>query len=383
MTWLAGGILLAGLLWATGGAEAAAPARASPPAVSAKGYTSSEVCAGCHVDIHRTWKNSLHAMSLSDPIFDAAYWEAIKLSKGAARPLCLSCHAPTTRITKDYDQRLPITGEGVTCDFCHTITAANPLAAGEPYTMRPGLVKWGPIRSARSPAHGTQYSVTHITSELCGGCHEYRAKSGAVLMGTYSEWRAGPYAEQGIQCQACHMPVGQGRVVRPEIEAPPRPINLHDIQGGHSSEQVRKAARVEVREIRRLDGAYRVVVRVENVGSGHMIPTGLPTRQIELVVQLRRGQTVVGEQRKAFRKVVVDEQGDELRADAQVLLRGSAILSDNRIPPKGAQEVSFLFPYPGPPDFVAEAKLYYRYPVTVVKPEEITLEMAGATRPAR
>ncbi|HEU5395389.1 MAG TPA: hypothetical protein VFV36_11400, partial [Candidatus Methylomirabilis sp.] len=94
-------------------------------------------------------------------------------------------------------------------------------------------------------------------------------------------------------------------------------------------------------------------------------------------------QTVVGEQRKAFRKVVVDEQGNALRTDAQVLLRGSAILSDNRIPPKGAQEVSFLFPYPGPPDFAVEAKLYYRYPVAVVKPEEITLEIAGATRLAR
>lgn len=377
------GIALAGLVWGVGIAEAGTPARGSPPAPSAKGYTSSEVCAGCHVDIHRTWKNSLHAMSLSDPIFDAAYWEAIKLSKGAARPLCLSCHAPTTRLTKDYDQRLPITEEGVSCDFCHTIAAANPLAAGEPYTMRPGAVKWGPIWSARSPVHKTQYSVTHFSSELCGGCHEYRAKSGAVLMGTYSEWRASPYAEQGVQCQTCHMPAGEGRVVRPEVKATERTINKHDIQGGHSPEQIRKAARVEVREVQRTEGGYRVVVAVENVGSGHMIPTGVPTRQLDLVVQLRRGQTMVGEHRTAFRKVVVDAQGNELRTDAQVFLRGVAVRSDNRIPPKRPQELSFLFPYAGPPDFVVEAKLYYRYPVALAKPEEITLEMSSATRSAR
>ena len=377
------GTVLAVLLWAMGSAEAGTPARGSPPAPSAKGYTSSEVCARCHEDIHRAWKNSLHAMALSDPIFDAAYWEAIKLSKGAARPLCLSCHAPTTRLTKDYDQRLPITEEGVTCDFCHTVAAANPLAAGEPYTMRPGAVKWGPIRSAQSPAHKTQYSVTHFASELCGGCHEYRARTGVVLMGTYSEWRASYYAEQGIQCQTCHMPATEGRVVRPELKAAERPINLHNIQGGHSPDQVRKAARVEVRDVQRSEGGYRVLVAVENTGSGHMIPTGVPTRQLDLVVQLRRGQTVVGEQRTAFRKVVVDERGNELRTDAQAFLRGVAIRSDNRIPPKGVREVSFLFPYAGPPDFVVEAKLYYRYPVALAKPEEITVEMATGTRAAR
>lgn len=131
-----------------------------------------------------------------------------------------------------------------------------------------------------------------------------------------------------------------------------------------------------------MEGGYRVVVTVENVGSGHMIPTGVPTRQLVLVGQLRRGQTVLGEQQTVFRKVVVDEQGKELRTDAEVFLRGAAIRSDNRIPPKGTQEVSWFFPYTGSLDFVVEAKLYYRYPVAIAKPEEIMLEMAGATRPA-
>jgi hypothetical protein len=379
----AAAIIMAGFLCVTGLAETGTPARGSPPKLNAKGYTSSEVCAECHEDIHRTWKNSLHALSLSDPVFDVAYWEAIKLSKGAAKPLCLRCHAPTTRITKDYDQRSSVTEEGVTCDFCHTIRSANPLTSGEPFTMRPGLVKWGPLRDAESPVHKTEYSVTHTMSQLCGGCHEYRARSGAILMGTYSEWLAGPYPQQGTHCQTCHMPVGKGQVVRPEVKADARPINLHNIQGGHSADQIQKAARVEVREIQRSGAGYNVVVAVENVGSGHMIPTGIPTRQLELVVQLRRGQAVLGEQRTLFRKVVVDGQGNELRTDAQVLLQGVAIRSDNRIPPKGTQEARFFFPYTGSPDFVVEAKLYYRYPVALAKPEEITLEMASASRSAQ
>ena len=202
-------------------------------------------------------------------------------------------------------------------------------------------------------------------------------------MGTYSEWLAGPYAQQGIHCQTCHMPMGEGSVVRPEVKPSGRLINLHDIQGGHSADQIRKAAQVEVKEIQRSDAGYRVVVAVENTGSGHMIPTGVPTRQLELVVQLRWGQTVLEEQRTLFRKMVVDEKGIELKTDAEVFLHGVAVRSDNRIPPKGVQEQAFLFHYGGAPDFVVEAKLYYRYPFALAKPEEITLEMAGASRSAR
>ncbi len=63
-------------------------------------------------------------------------------------------------------------------------------------------------------------------------------------------------------------------------------------------------------------------------------------------------------------------------------MRGVAIRSDNRIAPKGSREVSMFFPFTGSPDFVVEAKLYYRYPMAIAKPEEITLEMAGASRAA-
>lgn len=177
--------------------------------------------------------------------------------------------------------------------------------------------------------------------------------------------------------------MGEGRVVRPEVKAPERHINLHDIQSGHSTDKIRKAVRVEVREVQRTEGGYRVVVTIENEGSGHMIPTGIPTRQLELEVQLRRGHSLLGEQRRVFRKIVVDQQGKELRTDAEILLRGVRIRSDNRIPPKGIQELNLFFPYVGPPDFVVEAELYCQYPVAIVRPEEIALEIAGASRPAR
>jgi hypothetical protein len=96
--------------------------RAQEPQVEINptGYTSARVCGTCHVDIYNSWKNSLHAFSLSDPIFDAAYMQAIKEQGAEAKRVCLRCHAPMTLANADYDLELGVTREGVSCDFCHT-----------------------------------------------------------------------------------------------------------------------------------------------------------------------------------------------------------------------------------------------------------------------
>ena len=40
------------------------------PQITPDGYTSARVCGECHTDIHSTWKNSLHAFAITDPLFD-------------------------------------------------------------------------------------------------------------------------------------------------------------------------------------------------------------------------------------------------------------------------------------------------------------------------
>src|SRR3989304_6818312 len=60
--------------------------------VQRQGFTSSAVCQNCHSEIFKSWSNSMHANSVSDPIFDASYLQAIKSKGEDARKFCLSCH---------------------------------------------------------------------------------------------------------------------------------------------------------------------------------------------------------------------------------------------------------------------------------------------------
>src|SRR5512140_694776 len=84
---------------ATSGLIGRTPSPGSPaltiPHVSETGYTSALVCGSCHADIYKSWKNSMHAFSTSDPVFEVAFMQAIK-EQPSARALCLGCHAPTT-----------------------------------------------------------------------------------------------------------------------------------------------------------------------------------------------------------------------------------------------------------------------------------------------
>lgn len=207
-------------------------------------YGSAKTCGACHEDIYRMWSRSLHAMSLSDPIFEAAYLQVLRATDGKARQTCLRCHAPTTRATRDFALENPVSQEGVTCDFCHTITAVNMKHPTEPYTMVPGKAKAGPFRDVTSPGHQTFRSRVHETSELCGACHQYVAPNGTALLSTYSEWKLSVYAMNGVQCQDCHMPtVKEATTVKAGVRVSADRVNKHDLQGGHSEEQLRARRR--------------------------------------------------------------------------------------------------------------------------------------------
>ena len=250
--------------------------------INPDGYTSARQCGECHQDIYNSWKKSLHSFSLQDPIFDAAFMQALKAGSEEARRTCLRCHAPTVAVTGDYDLRDGLTREGVTCDFCHSVTAVHLDEREKRYSSKPGLVKRGVIRDAVSPAHQVAYSELHTTSEFCGGCHNYTTKYGAAVLSTYDEWRAGPYAREGVQCQDCHMVLSAGKVVDPQVMKTGPTIHLHDLI--HDSEQLKSALSVEVTRARRTGEGLVVDLVVENVGSGHQVPTGIPSRRVVLTV---------------------------------------------------------------------------------------------------
>jgi hypothetical protein len=388
MKWTAATLVAATLLLVAAQGQAG-EAKSNP-------YTSAKVCAGCHEDIYQMWSRSLHATSLTDPVFDVVYMQALKASDGKTRESCLRCHAPTTRVSRDFALRHEVSREGVTCDFCHTISVVDMKNRVEPYTFRPGSVKFGPLGDTTSPAHLTTFSRVHETSELCGGCHELVAKNGTVIMGTYSEWKEGPYAAKGIQCQDCHMPtVKDATTVKAGVKVSTKRVNKHDLQGGHSAEQLQRAAKVEILEVSKSSDAVQVRVRVTNVGSGHKMPTGIPSRKMLLIGRLKDARGVIlREATIRYQKILADAHYNPLESDADIFLKPSTILTDNRLGPQESRIEQLVFPVTRdmiqdqviggrtyPRNLSVEVGLTYSYTPLILQPADMVQEMAQDSRP--
>jgi len=341
-------------------------------------YTSARTCGECHADIYNSWKNSLHAFSMTDPIFDAAYMQALKVGGDEARKLCLQCHAPMAAENGDYELKLGVTREGVSCDFCHTVTAVHLEDRERRFSVEPGPVKRSVIQKTSSPAHEVAYSELHKTSEFCGGCHSYLGKSAKPIMGTYEEWKSGPYASQGVQCQDCHMARGEGRVVRPEIQDSAAEFHLHDLI--HDTDQLRGALALRIEGAGQVSGRLQVDVVVENVGSGHMVPTGMPSREVVLTVAVDHEGRVQTQERR-FRKIVADEDGRPLTSDHEALLFGARILNDTRIGPGEKRSLRFTFDVSqGKKRSKVTANLSYRYSPMILREQRVDVRMGSAER---
>lgn len=341
-------------------------------------YTSARTCGECHADIYNSWKNSLHAFSMTDPIFDAAYMQALKVGGNEARKLCLQCHAPMAAENGDYELKLGVTREGVSCDFCHTVTAVHLEDRERRFSVEPGPVKRSVIQNTSSPAHEVAYSELHKTSEFCGGCHSYLGRSAKPIMGTYEEWKSGPYASQGVQCQDCHMARGEGRVVRQEIRDSTAEFHLHDLI--HDTDQLRGALAVRIEGATQVSGRLQVDVVVENVGSGHMVPTGMPSREVVLSVAVDHEGRLQTQERR-FRKIVADKDGLPLTSDHEALLFGARILNDTRIGPGEQRSLRFTFDVSqGQKRSKVTATLSYRYSPVILREQRVDIRMGTAER---
>src|SRR5512138_1234354 len=94
------------------------------------GFTSASECGRCHQDLYESWRKTFHAQAVSNPAFFADL-ERLEITGGrGVRVMCLSCHSPTTSVTMDYSLTSPVSREGVTCDFCHTVSSVDLKAPG-------------------------------------------------------------------------------------------------------------------------------------------------------------------------------------------------------------------------------------------------------------
>jgi hypothetical protein len=263
-----------------------------------------ETCQQCHPNHFREWSGSMHAYAADDPVFLALNKLGQEETGGQLGGFCVQCHAPlalqlglTTDGTNLAD--VPQWAKGVGCYSCHNVveitgTHNNPLRLAMDQTMRGGLRD--PVES---PAHLSGYSPlidaeSQDSSAMCGTCHDIVTPAGVHLERTFVEWQetifAQPDPRRHVSCASCHMIVSTDVIAEgPGLDVPLRPFGRreHTFAGidvaltpWPEMEAQRAAISRDLRGallprlcVQPVD-AGRILYRLDNIGTGHMFPTG-------------------------------------------------------------------------------------------------------------
>jgi hypothetical protein len=347
-------------------------------AIAGQQPESAETCGRCHRAIFDAWKSSAHSRAMESRLFQDAL-ELAAADGPQARKICLGCHSPVGVKINDLDPRQKVSWEGVTCDYCHSIRDVT-MAGGNPRArVEFSLVKSGPLKNAESNGHATEFSSVHTSALLCASCHEYKNSLGFPVLTTYSEWQKSSYAKQGVDCQSCHMYRVAGNVVDPKIKnvAMAR-VNLHQMPGSHSVQQLTKTIKAKLGVVRQGD-KLNVSVDIANTGAGHYVPTGSPLRRLVLEV---RADTYNGKhyrEERVYSRTVADQQGKVIDREDLAFLKAATAVSDTRLAPGETRKESFSFAVPaGTTSQVRATLLYYYSPLANTEAERrvtfLTLE---------
>ena len=263
-------------------------AQGSPPAGFSplEGSLNPEACGSCHPLQYGDWRGSTHA-SASGPGIAGQLVEMWSSDPGSASG-CYACHAPLLEqrpfiragagvragagFEKNPDYDGALADKGVPCAACHV---RGHQRFGPP--RRDGSLQSEAPRETL-PHHGVTRTRAFLASEFCRGCHQFAPNgptlNGKLLQDTYAEWRASPFARQGVQCQDCHMP-----------------DRRHQWRGIHDPAMVRSGltitARADATRYRSGDWAS-LVLTVTSTRVGHAFPTYVTPRVIMRVELLDR-----------------------------------------------------------------------------------------------
>ena len=321
-------------------------------------------CGECHKDIHKMWSASAHARSMEDEVFLEAYRETKSAESEAVARQCLGCHAPLTAVNADWNLAQKVTWEGVHCDVCHGMVSVDLTGPSPRPVLDIGKVKRGPIKDAASSAHEVAYSELHASALACAPCHEGTTADGVNVITTYSEYTASAAAKEGKTCQTCHMGKTQANVVDPKIaRVATAEVNLHEVPGGHSLEQLHKALQVAL-EPKRQGDSLLVTVRLTNKGAGHAVPTGMPGRRVILDLAVRSGTGAAFEEKRIYTKTFTDAQGATITRDSKYFTKGLKLASDTRIQADEKRTEVFSFPVPASATAHVTLKLHYEHAPT-------------------
>lgn len=241
----------------------------APYAVAAP--RSAKVCATCHGPIQRAWKASAKSSSWTNPVFQAGYVEARETRGAAAAQQCLACHVPLAAAMNDTQVTDPVAQEGITCNFCHNVSAveASPRAASYEYdAAHPNLMRGPYSDAAPGSAHDAAFSESMTKGDFCASCHWGENDKGVAFETTYPEWKRSRAAAAGQTCQSCHMPPAPGKA-SPLAKKQRSEVYAHSFIGPRTAGGLDSIASVGAAV---QEGRLRLTVR--NSRAGHSLPGG-------------------------------------------------------------------------------------------------------------
>jgi hypothetical protein len=256
-------------------------------------------CEGCHVDIAREWRGSLHRASYTDPMVQAAI-------AGEDDPsFCRGCHAPEADPRAEPDARRAQIGVG--CVGCHVVD--REILAAPRSTPGPELA---PHSIRREPAFAGP--------DACAGCHEFwfpsagRGGHELIMQRTIGEHRRSPAKHQ--PCQDCHM-----------LPTASEGGEVHRGHGFHVVGEPRMLrAAAKITGVREVDEQGRAIARVtlEPRAVGHAFPTGDLFRRL-----LVRVEPSVGSDDRCVAERILARHFGRARSKAGAAIRVE--LEDDRV----------------------------------------------------
>lgn len=364
-------------------------------------FSKSGLCSNCHGSSFGEWDGSMHSNADNDFFYQAMLQEygIAAEAQGLSPEFCSRCHTPIGMVSAeipplDGSNLSEVAKEGVQCDFCHLVAESEGIG-NAPYVLEPGDVKWGNRADAESPAHEIEAHEFYNESAYCGMCHNiYHPVNNLTLAATYTEWEESSYAEEGVNCQACHMTPGiVGFEENPGKAASTGPEREHVYthyfaganafvtgimgEGRHEKRAIEYLQHAASLEVTAPDSAepgenVEVAVKITNTGAGHKIPTGV-TEDREMWLELT---ALDAEGKEIYHSGALDEEGNidpeatvyhTVFADSEgnptvKVWEAESILSDNRIGPESSavENHSFSMPQNASNPISVKAVLHYR-----------------------
>mgnify|MGYP006288122365 CR=1 FL=1 len=250
-------------------------------------FKTPEYCNQCHDLFYQQWDQAIMSDAYDHHWDEIEYFKLAvphsenDTSMAGVHEGCNGCHTPMAYLVGDMPPPDPKTNpranESVSCEICHNIDSYNgDIPFNHNYNLKTGDVKWTTRKGEKSsPNHEIQTTELHGTAEFCGICHNEKSPFDVWVKSTHLELKEGPYYEEGVMCQDCHMPDGPAKTAK--MGAFYEDTKMHLFNGAHDPGKVKGTIEIRITPDRQevIPGEPAIfTITLYNQKTGHKFPTG-------------------------------------------------------------------------------------------------------------